>query len=58
MTQKNRLLAGALSVLIAAQLIFGSWSLAKSVVSPRKFPDRSFARVQIHICFKRYRRLG
>ena len=45
MTLKNRLLAGALSVLIAAQFVCGVRSVVKTVESPCEFTDRSFIRV-------------
>ena len=48
MTRKKRLPGGALSVLIAAQLVFSICAVARIAVGPSKFLNRSFIRVWAH----------
>lgn len=47
-TEKNKLLSGALCVLIAAQLSAGAYSTIRFALAQRKFPTCSFVRVRTH----------
>jgi hypothetical protein len=55
-TQKNKWIAGAHSVVVAAGLGFGMFLVVEVLGSLRKFPNRFFVGVGIHIGRQRYRR--
>ena len=44
-TQKNKFVVGALSVLIAVQHIVGIWFVTKDAMSSSESPNRFFVRV-------------
>ena len=48
MTLKNRLVGGALSVLIVAQISFGIYSVIRTGMGPREFLSRLFVRARAH----------
>ena len=48
MTEKNKLLGGALALLIAAQFCFGIFSVIWISLHPRKFLDHLFFRMRTH----------
>jgi hypothetical protein len=50
-TQKNKLVVGALSVLMAAQHIFAIWFIAKNAMTPSESPNHFSVCVRTHIGF-------
>jgi hypothetical protein len=50
-TQKNKLVIGTLPIIIAAQHVFGIWSIVKTAMSTGKFSNRFSVGVRTHIGF-------